>query len=585
MSFLKGMIESTVAGLNREAPGDSAMSNMAQTKGSLEDVLEQSWNYVQEKLCCFDLSYPIIKEVCGTDTACIDMATHQITLNRKFIDVLNSKGLDYNTIFKGLLSHEAGHFKIIPWDMKNYLLMLYAAEKECGADRRDTITNYFADISLNLHLLLKKQEDSIRSIYYALDKDSRIDSLIANLYHLKTNLDFNEPKLSLELGKKLKQLGAIRFTETADKEMYKNLRKFARIINDVLDEEKKENDLHDTDSESITNLGKYTVSGLDSSPINGASKDDFEKALKEIGEGLTSPSDYDRIYRFVKRLEGENRSPDYCIMICGAGPGANGAGAEPMDSLVDFYSIQAEAYEIAVENRDVFSGSQQGRSQIKEWEVDEPYSSVDVFKSYGRFFPGFSKSWKEAEADGQQKVKDTPDLLVIIDSSLSMANPADELSSAGLGAVCMARQYLKRGRSVAVANFSYATRITGFSSDYSAVVRSILYYQGGGTQFDTSAISRVIRKNNKDVDMLMVSDGFIYNLDSVMKTFNSLLNTNRITVVEIDEAFDESDPTSGGGFTISGMVEKYSKVKFYAVSKAEDIPKIVVHDMVSSGVI
>jgi hypothetical protein len=249
------------------------------------------------------------------------------------------------------------------------------------------------------------------------------------------------------------------------------------------------------------------------------------------------------------------------------------------DATRAFYSAKAERYEVVVEDKNVLGGGESSKSELKNWEIDDPYTNVDIFNSYGRFFPEITKSWAESGNTGEKPVKATPDLMVLIDSSSSMTDPSDNMSYAALGGLCAARQYLRKGSSVSVVNFGSVTKVFPFSKDYDDVASRILYFPGGGTELDTKKVFDEISKNSREVDVLLLSDGMIYDYNSVMKGFVEKKNTNRITVVEI--------PLFGflGGFSMDDSRFKDEKIKLYSIKKEEDIPELVIGDMHDGGVV
>ena len=549
---------------------------------SLDEELEIAWEYVQKRLCCYELPYPQLTDG-KTSTACIEMTNHQITVSREFPNYLAKRGVDYGTSTKALLMHEAGHYKRMPWDLKNMIMLLYTAQKVCGdGDKKDTVANYFMDVCVNLDLILNEREDSLRQIYKASEKKSKIDILLSNLYDfkagdLKSGKDFGSPPIPAELKPKLEELKKIKFTSR--KKAYANMSRFANIVKDLIDneEEKKNN---------------YSSARFDDFSLKAYDKKEIDRAMKEIAKEMGKPSNYRKIYKFVEnekqkldaqQIEEDEEWADDLKKgkksgIKGMKSDPDNKGYDPLDALVKFYSTKAEAYEMVIEDKSVIGGGEAFNSELKQWEIEDPYTSIDVFNSYGKFMPGISKSWKDAGSAGEKLTKATPDLLVMIDSSGSMPNPSFELSYACLGGLCAARQYLKKGSRVAVVNFSDNTKVTGFSDDYKNIVGKMLHFQNGGTELNNWPVYELISKHNKEVDILMVSDGFIYNYENVMKELSSRKNANRVTILEIVRS------NILGGFSGGAENFKSDKINVYPIISEQDIPKVVVSEMKSMGV-
>jgi len=584
---------------------------------TLDEELEQAWDYTQRKLYCQDLPYPKIEDDLRCRTAYITMSNQQISIDRRFLESLKARGVDYQTALRGLLLHEAGHFKILPWDLKNSIMLLYCASK-VSPEKKDSIKNYFEDVCVNLDITLRKGEDSIRRLYNALDSKEPIDALMKNLYGLKTGLDFNAPHINKDLQYKLNELGKIKFT--SKKDVYDNLTKFAWIVKDVVEsdkerekkreeeekeEERKEKDKNnnakrsnDQGSDGGKGEGseggdnkKYTGPGENGFDLKSYDRGEVERVLKEIAGDINDPGNFNELYSFVKEemdkgkgKDGKKAAPDEknksgLAGILSTGPGSGiSMGREATEALIQFYTAKAERYEVTVEDKDVLGGGDNSKTELKGWEVDDPYSSVDIFNSYGKFFPDISKSWKESGDCGEKKTNSTPDLLVMVDSSSSMPDPNEELSFAVLGGLCAARQYLKKGSRVAVANFGDDTIITGFTKDYDKMMEGLAFYQSGGTELFTDKIYDLISKNQRPVDILLLSDGVIWNYDNIMKELISRKNTNRVTIAEVTRG------NMLGGFSFDSSRFEDEKINVYKIMDADDVPNIIIGDMQERGV-
>jgi len=553
---------------------------------SIDDELAKAWGYVQKRLYCYELPSPKIIESGEIDTACINMKSHEISIQKKFVDYLRKKGLDYQTIFKGLLLHEVGHFKIIPWDLKNMIMLTYRVGKVCP-EKKDMITNYFMDVCLNLEMILDKRESSIQKIYQKLDKDSKTEAVLSHVYAFKTGMDFDVPTIGKDLRAKVDELGKIKFTSR--KRAYQNAERFAQILGEL--EEDKEKDGKQKNS---SGKGGYSLSKVDDFNLGAYDEKEVERALKDIAKELEKPENYKKLHDFVRKEQdrlkdkeagaednepGANDGIDAkkkSIAIGGKGSGKS-PGRDAKDALIDFYNAKAENYEISVENRDVLGGGECAKSELKPWEIDEPVSKVDVFNSYGKYLPEISKAWIDAGSQGQKITQGTPDLLIMIDSSCSMDDPDKEISYAALGGVCAARQYMRKGSKVAVVNFSNESKTSSFMDDPQKVSKNILHYQGGGTELETDKMHEVMSQNKNSIDIMLISDGYIYNYDEVMSGLVRKKNTNRITVLEIARGFGL------GGFSGDNDRFKHKKIQLYTIKEASDIPGVVVGDMSSRG--
>lgn len=567
----------------------------------LEQALDKAWDDVQKTLYCYELPPPKISEDSRTSTACINMVSHQITVNKGFVDYLASRGMDYYSIFNGILSHEAGHYKDMPWDLKSLIRMQHKASQACGddGDKKDALTNYFTDVSLNLNLILNKGNDHIRQIYKNLTKDSRIEALLSKVYEWKTELSFDSPKLAPELHDKFLELRKIKFTDRDEKAVLSNIERFTEIVHELLDNENPGGFMggaagqgeglgqgsgrggrNRNGTKGNKSNGNYSLAGIDDFGIGAYDANEVRRALREIAEESAEPSEFTGIYDFVqKSLEESDRKNNI------GSPGKPGTkrtsqqkqGRE-LDALIEYYSILADAHPIKVDDKETFAGREQRKTKLKPWEADNPLNDIDVFNSYGKFMPSITKSWNYTGGSiGKEKAKATPDLLLIIDSSGSMTDPASAKSNAVLGAFCAAKEYLKKSGQVSVINFSDETKAHDFCSDYTKIASRIIEYQNQGTTLDEETIDKAVSKAKKETDIILITDCAISNLHSVMKLLDSKANANRISLFYINDS-------SRDNRRVADWLGKKDKISYYRIRDEKDIPGIIIRDMIKSGV-
>ena len=181
--------------------------------------------------------------------------------------------------------------------------------------------------------------------------------------------------------------------------------------------------------------------------------------------------------------------------------------------------------------------------------------------------PGITKTWQREEGTVFDREQNTPDCIVLIDSSSSMVNPRRQLSYAVLGAGCACDAYLRKGARVAVYNFSDAAKgdklILNYTTDREAIYRTLCRYLGGGTHLDTADIDAL--QIEPAVDIFMITDMQIANLDPVIDYFVGC--PCRITAVHIGNS------VHAGHFR--SRVDLRTNMSIFTVTAAADIPKII----------
>ncbi len=200
------------------------------------------------------------------------------------------------------------------------------------------------------------------------------------------------------------------------------------------------------------------------------------------------------------------------------------------------------------------------------WEIGKPVSDIDVWTSFGKSLPGVSQTWQRREGETHGVEDGTPDCLILIDSSGSMANPCDELSHVVLGAGCAADAYLRRRRKVAAYNFSDAPQggveRLGFTEDRDAVYRTLCRYFGGGTEL---VFEEFKSYDSRQMDIFIITDMQISNLGSVIRYLSSA--AVRVTAVHVGQTREADQFRSS--------TREDNHIAVYAVESPEDIPGIV----------
>jgi hypothetical protein len=242
----------------------------------------------------------------------------------------------------------------------------------------------------------------------------------------------------------------------------------------------------------------------------------------------------------------------------------------PSDADMLYYMKRAASVRLPVHTRPLEKvGGEQPFSHIP-WEIGKPVQDIDVWTSFGKILPGVSQMWKWQAGETHGDDDGIPDCLIVVDSSGSMTDPNKELSHAVLGAGCAADAYLRKGRRVAVYNFSDAQsggkEILDFSRDRDKVFWALCRYFGGGTSLQVPDLVPLVQEN---VDIFLITDMQITNLD-VLTQFLSQ-SQNRVTAVHIGRNQEVE--------RFRARVQNMEHIGVYAVEKTEDIPDIVIGEV------
>ncbi len=451
-------------------------------------------------------------------TAYISMNSQRIKISTEFVGKL-SKHMDLDSIFKGLLAHEFGHWDYFPNSTDRSMRINRTLSNIVEGDPSITaskpvfikhLSNYFADVYDNIHQISGGNSE-ILDIYDAMEKRGQTDLLLTAFYHkvfdrgikyqdvignaeVQKILDGNDPWLS----PKLDELQKLHWDNVMAWGVV--LPEFYRIIKDVID-----------------------------------------KDLNQQGNGQGDPDASDGTTTFDDLADDVFRERDEQEKKRKAKAKARGMKSSPKsisetlnNSVVDTYILAAEKYDIPLPVVE-YGGTVGIKLGRTKWDLSDPISSIYHYADpTGECDPVFARKKRIVSSNvhiGQGK---TPNLLIIIDSSGSMIDPDRSWSPAALGGIVAARSTIANGGSVEVVNFSSSTLKYEPTRDIREAARQITTYLGGGTVVDLGTIKDAEEEISHEGEYieLVVSDMEISNLDNVMTHFMDRENSVFIHITQ-----------------------------------------------------
>lgn len=542
----------------------------------LEKALPKVWKEVRETF-----NYPQIpKPVFDEKTQEIEMKNHRIVINPDYVKELEGKGLSQDDALKAMLSHYLGHYfyKNDPWDFANMLLVENEMSLVDGK-RAEEFRNAYNDVCVDLKLLLKHRKSGAEKLLSRTGKTS-VDRLLRAYYQDQSGYDMGLGGINATEEKYVKRIKTIDFF---DRSRWKyNSRRFGKILKEYIDELPKGEGAGEGGGQSPSSDGKGSDgqgcegeqdagSGGDPQENEGYSgccgtgnhmdhtafgDDEVREGIRELAKGM----DPEEFRKAAKRL-GIGK-------IEGKGIGIAGGDPEEITSK-DYYQTLAEGYRIGILEKPNIRSDTMYPETHKKYEMGDPFNEIDFLNSYGKIIPGVTQKWKYSEMDVHGKLDGIPDALLVIDSSSSMANPSTSLSYAVLGGFCASNAYLDNGGKVGVINFSGDGQMLSvdFTDDRDAVYDAICSYLAGGTVMPLPELKKMVSENEKECDIILISDTQIENLVETIDYLKGIDNRNRVTVLCIGDSY--------------GDLKKYSDDKFsiYAIESPESIPEIILGDL------
>ncbi len=485
-----------------------------------------------------DLYYPPITkvEITNVSTSEIDFSarSYKVLVGKEFIKKIDGEAL------LGIFHHELNHWVKHPYDAKTVLLEHHFLPE---VENKNIIRNLYDDVIVNLDLVINKGLEEIAKVYKQLPAQGKADKLFRAFYKDVTGIDFGNVDIDKELDKRLKMLFQIDFLDISRVKIKTNIRKFCKIIEDLIDEEI---------------VLPFSIFGINDFPLH-----EIKKAMKEIAREV-EPQEYREIAKevFKEAKFKEKRE-------LGIAPGEKSMARELGRPDIDWYKARAQRHTIYIKSflkRDALYPY-----EIKDFDLDDNIDTYAPIDSYGKCLPGLAKRYKLQAFEGYEP-SNFPDTVIIIDSSGSMRNPDKEVSYAVIGAFAIARNYFEHGSKVGAINFSNINIQLEPTKERNRVYETLKLYQCGGTTLHLEEFKEYVDKiGEKMVDFILITDAGIDNVSEVMDYFSKL--RYRLTIIWIKgdikgyESFKER---------YNLLKQRLSLVSFVEIEDEQDIPYIAV---------
>ena len=499
---------------------------------NFNDIIQRVWPAVRKRHLFPELPTPEVIET-GDEAAIIQMTDKVIQLNANRLAAL-AQVMDIEDATSALLDHGVGHHTICPWDFETHL-KLYAALKPVLLDGElvKQVVEYFSDVVVDTHAV--RERESKLSEVYRHTESNEVTDVIRALYQRLWG-----ENLGVENRGEVDRLARIPYLDAS--QWGDSLRSFAQVIAPLI---QKEMD--------------------DGNGQGGIMGDVQQYSAGELAEGMAQFAEQgfyafrEMVRDFADELQDANMMPDM-----GRGKGT------PSDADLLFYMARASAFRLPVQTMPLEKVGGLHPHSHSPWEIGKPVQHIDVWTSFGRVMPGISQMWNWRDGETHGDGDGIPDCVVIVDSSGSMVDPCREISHAVLGAGCAADAYLRRGKRVAVYNFSDAQaggkEVLDFSRDRKRVFFALCRYFGGGTALHLSDLEPLLKNH---VDIFLITDMQITNLDALMQFL--IQKENRVTAVHVAQNRD--------AHRFRQQAAAADHICVYAVERTEDIPHIVLSEV------
>jgi len=559
--------------------------------------------------------------------ACFNFKTRETLVSERFIKSTSERGgISEETCLEATFLHEIGHYMRFPKTLGTFLLAAKMVDdffnsetNKKGEETRGFILQTYADMANDMDSALDgNRSGPILSLRESLQSCSpdKVNHSVRAVMLVYLEKQAGRPfELDEELKPYLERMLEINFLETEVNKLRVNLYMFGNIVCDMIGKfaedgggggkgpgkpskkmgqgsdkgecapEGDSGDIHDADIKEL---------------LETATSEEIREALREIA-GKVSKREYDKTVEWLKEKAGSEKkipeAPKKAITV-GTSMGDLVINADGLQ----YYKELSKNYPLVVVKKLLETDAKiRTWTDTEKWRPGIDPNLVRTESSGGKFLPGITKAIRISENPIKSRDYKLPHVLVVIDSSGSMPNPLNYKSYAVLGAYCVARSYYTHGASVGVINFSGISFYLPYTRELDSALGAISAYQGGGTTADidmirtmlgdkeaeqyksdpTRDLSRLPRSAIKKqlevavpdeifaaeyLDVVMFTDGGIYNLGEVLALLDDRAELNRATIV-LSHGFSQDLPELQG-----------HKTNILQIESEEEIPNIILKE-------
>ncbi len=258
---------------------------------------------------------------------------------------------------------------------------------------------------------------------------------------------------------------------------------------------------------------------------------------------------------------------DFKEMVAGLGAGT-GARA-----LVWYYRDLSRRHEVRFQPVRSEAGEEIPHAPLS-WGMADPFEHLDLpytLYSSGKAVPTLTtKQWEKNRMNVISRRKTPPDVIIILDASGSMTNPASEVANAVLAGFVMARSAGNLGAKVGLVVYSdmMSTLVVDPVWDIGKVEEGLVTYYGGGTVFPVADFRRLAAMEpHRPKHFCLISDTEITNIMEASHHLGKALDShpeNSGCVFLIDQEHNEkAEVIRAAGYDI------------FPVSRGEDLVRVV----------
>jgi len=502
----------------------------------------------------------------------------RITMNLANTPVFN-QDQEYIDYFYVISMHEVSHYQIIPYDGLIHAKLLKAAMKHVNQNFAPIVVNIFSDLIIDKKLYQKYSELmkwEMQKTYEHITSKGEIcnfTKFLVRAYEKMWGVDLiNNPSLK-QLDPLVNKVVNVILKDFEDESTWeKKVSIIARHLNNLIREtftlisprikcNKGKTKRKCPGGNTILEIPEDVIEIMDN-PLEIKNSDKLKKDNKD---------------ELRKKAEEFARDSDFSNFGAPAGQAGILIDGNPLATW--YRGIAKNLIEIKI-----FEEKPGGQVPVypEVWKIGDPLGELDIVQTLLTspvIIPNITtRKWIFKEGPGQLFEKQIPDLLIVIDSSGSMGwnYLAKSDRSRGPYHIALVASFAalhyaaNKGAKFSVINFSNRADICQWTADYQKAEKTLLRYQGGGTQLPTKTIAAQCEKAEKKVLIFIITDFGIYNWASAKRIMLRLTAQGHKIV---------------GFFIGSSSIPKdrfkdlLNKVTFYPIKNTKDLINLIIKEV------
>lgn len=452
-----------------------------------------------------------------------DMRNLHIKVSEPFIKDFKEKGIEEADALNEVLTHELTHFMKYPGSVVNTLRLHREARKVVDEYKASDLRTAFTEAQTNIYMVNERKHPStvaMRRLYLPDENDS-FGRLMYGLYQEVWGQDLGI-KLSKEEKALVGELKNINYLNKKDE--LSNFRKFVQTLKDYQPKESQSQQEGKQGQGESQKQGKGQDSGFDRFSDN-----EIREGIRQFAQECKNPEEFEQIVKEVLSESGkEGLEKQQQAHSKGIRPGTD----KGILALArNFYTALAEKYSIPIRKKPLHKNGSLYPDSHTSFSVSDPLSEMDHFSTPG-ILPGITKKWIKKEGEVSTDYETVPNSILVVDNSPSMPNPEKGISVPVLGATAISNAYLGNDSKVAVYSFGGNDYFANLSKDKQEIHKALRKYsQDGGTTFNPRFLENILRQNEEEFDISVVSDMCISNFDGFIETVLGIPKIHRVHLI------------------------------------------------------